>query len=86
MILIKVMELAHLGEKLNAGGGCDATVNARTRCRLVKPRECSVLLYGRRIPLKAKWMIIRVMQGQQYCMQVTHKMCFAKSHYFTKCF
>ena len=37
-----------------AGGGCEATVTAKTRCGWVKFRECGVLLYGRRFPLRQK--------------------------------
>ena len=38
---------------VNAGGGCEAAVTARTRCGWVKLRECGELLYGR-FPLKLK--------------------------------
>ena len=30
-----VRESAHLGNKVSAGGGCEAAVTARTRCGLV---------------------------------------------------
>ena len=42
-----VGEFTYLGDRLNAGGGYEAAVTARTRCGLVKFRECSELLYGR---------------------------------------
>ena len=48
-----VMEFTYLGDRVSAGGGCEAVVTARTRCGWVKFRECSELLYGR-FPLKLK--------------------------------
>ena len=44
---------------MSAGGGCEATVMARTRCWWVKFRECSELLYGRIFPLMLKGAIYR---------------------------
>ena len=35
-----VKELTYLGDRVSAGGGCEAAVTARTRCRWVKSREC----------------------------------------------
>ena len=35
-----VSEFTYLGDRVSFGGGCDAAVTARTRCRLVKLREC----------------------------------------------
>ena len=49
-----VNEFTYLCDRVNAGGGCDAAVTARTRCGWVKLRECGELLYGRRFPLKLK--------------------------------
>ena len=49
-----VREFTYLGDRVSAGGGCEAAVTARTRCWWVKPRECSELLHGRRYPLKLK--------------------------------
>ena len=42
-----VREFTYLGDRVSAGGGCEAAVTARTRCGWVKFRECSELLYGR---------------------------------------
>ena len=42
-----VREFTHLGDRVRAGGGCEAAVTARTRCGWVRFRECSELLYGR---------------------------------------
>ena len=35
------------GDRVSAGGGCDAAATARTRCEWIKFRECGELLYGR---------------------------------------
>ena len=55
-----VWELTHLGDMVSAGGGCEAAVTARTRCRWVKFRECSELLYGRRLPLRPKGAVYKI--------------------------
>ena len=49
-----VREFTYLGDRVSAGGGCEAAVTARTRCGWVKLRECGELLYGRRCPLRPK--------------------------------
>ena len=49
-----VCEFTYLGVSVSAGGGCEATVTARTISRWVKFREYSGLLYGRRFPLRVK--------------------------------
>ena len=49
-----VKEFIYLGNRMSAGGGCEAAVIVRTRCGWVKFRECSELLYGRRFHLKLK--------------------------------
>ena len=49
-----VWEFTYLGDRVSAGGGCEAAVTVRTRCRWVKFMECSELLYGRRFPLRLK--------------------------------
>ena len=36
-----IREFTYLGNNVNAGGGCEAVVTARTRCGWVKPREHS---------------------------------------------
>ena len=33
-----VMEFTYVGDRVNAGGGCEAAVTVRTRCRWVKLR------------------------------------------------
>ena len=45
-------QFKYLGDRVSAGGGCEAAVTARTRCGWVMLRECCELLYGRRFPLK----------------------------------
>ena len=47
-------EFTYLGDMLSASGGREAGVTARTRCRWVKLRECSELLYSRRLPQRLK--------------------------------
>ena len=49
-----VREFTYLGDRVSVGGGCEAAVTARTRCRLAMFRECGKLLYGRRFPLMLK--------------------------------
>ena len=44
----------YLGDRVSAGGGCEASVTSRTRCGWVMIRECSELLYGRGFPLRLK--------------------------------
>ena len=51
-------EFTYLGDKVNAGGGCEAVVTARTRCGWVRFKECSELLYGR-FPLMPKGVVYR---------------------------
>ena len=41
------------GDRVSAGGGCEAAVIARTTCWWDKVRACGELLYGR-FPLKLK--------------------------------
>ena len=47
-----VRESTYLGDRVSAGGGCEAAVTARARCGWVKFRECNLLLFGRRYPLR----------------------------------
>ena len=51
--------LTYLGDRVSAGGGCEAAVTARTRCGLVRSRECGELLCGRRFPLKLKMVVYK---------------------------
>ena len=41
-----VGEFTYLGDRVSAGGGCEAAVTVRTRCGWVALRECGELLYG----------------------------------------
>ena len=45
-------EFTYPGDRVSAGGGCEAAVTARTRYGWVKLRECGELLCGRRFPIK----------------------------------
>ena len=47
-------KFSHLGDRLNANGGCETVVTARTRIGWIKFRECSEMLKGRRFSLKMK--------------------------------
>ena len=49
-----VCEFTYLGDRVSAGGGCEAAVTAGTRCGWVMFRECGKLLYGRGFPLILK--------------------------------
>ena len=49
----RVMDFIYLGDRVSAGGGCEAAVTGRTRYGWVKFRECGELLYGR-FPLMRK--------------------------------
>ena len=49
-----VRKFTYLGDRINAGGGCEAAVTVRTRCGWIKHRECGELLHSRRFPLKLK--------------------------------
>ena len=54
-----VRGLTYLGDRVRASGGCEAAVTARTRCGLVKLRECGELLHGKRFPLQLKGAVYR---------------------------
>ena len=56
-----VKESTYLGDRVSKGGGCEAAVTARTRCGLVKPKDCVELLYEKKFPLKLKKLFSRVM-------------------------
>ena len=43
-----------LGNRLNASGGCEAAVTARTRVGWKKFRECEEILFGKRFSLQMK--------------------------------
>ena len=43
-----VKSFCYLGDRLNASGGSEAAVTARTRIGWTKLRECGKLLYGRK--------------------------------------
>ena len=38
----KLNEITYFGNRVIAGGGCEAAATARTRCRWAKFKECSV--------------------------------------------
>ena len=47
-------EFTYLGDRVIAGGGCEAAVTVRTRCGWVRSRECGESLHGRRFTLRLK--------------------------------
>ena len=49
-----VKSFCHLGDRLNASGGSEAAVTARTRIGWIKFRECGEFFYGRKFSLKMK--------------------------------
>ena len=49
-----VKSCCYLGDRLNASGGSEAAVTARTRIGWMKFRECGKFLYGRKFLLKMK--------------------------------
>ena len=51
------------GDRVSAGGGCEAAVTARTRCGWVWPRKCGELPYGKRLTLRLISYRGRVMYG-----------------------
>ena len=54
-----VRGFCYLGDRVNAGGGCEAAVTARARIGWVKFRECGELLNSKRFSLKVKLMVYR---------------------------
>ena len=54
-----VGEFKYVGDRVSAGGGCEAAVTTRARCGWVKFRECVELLCGRRFPLSLKAAVYR---------------------------
>ena len=47
-----VSKISYLGDRLNANGGCEAVVTARTRIGWMKFRKCSEIVKGSRFSLK----------------------------------
>ena len=63
-----VSKFTYLGDRLNATGGCETAVTARSRTGWIKFRECSEILKGRRFSLK--------MRGRIYKSCVTSAMLY----------
>ena len=69
-------EFTYRGDRASASGGYETAVTARTRCGVVKFRECGELLYGRGFPLKLKWAVYRsyvrlviLYQSEAWCLK-----------------
>ena len=54
-----VSKFTYLGDRLNATGGCETAVTARSRIGWMKLRKCSEILKGRRFSLKMKGKIYK---------------------------
>ena len=54
-----VKGFCYLGDRLNASGGCEMAVTAKTRLGWAKFRECGELLRGRQFSLKMKGKVYR---------------------------
>ena len=54
-----VRGFCYLGDRVNAGGGCEAAVIARARIGWVKFRECGELLNSKRFLVKLEGMVYR---------------------------
>ena len=54
-----VSKFTYLGDRLNATGGCETAVTARSRIGWMKFRECSEILKGRRFSLNMKGKIYK---------------------------
>ena len=52
--VVTVKGFCYLGNRLNASGGCEVTVTARTRLGWKKFRECGEILFGKRFFLQMK--------------------------------
>ena len=54
-----VIKFSYLGDRLNANGGSETAVTAKTRLGWMKFRECSEILIGGRFSLKTKGKIYK---------------------------
>ena len=54
-----VCEFTYHGDRVSAGGGCEAAVTAGTRCGWFKFRKCCDLLYDRKFPLRLKRVVYK---------------------------
>jgi len=57
--VMTVGAFCYLGDRMNASGGCEAAVTARTRIGWLKFREYGEILHGKRYLLKLKGKIYR---------------------------
>ena len=51
-------QFSYLGDRVNAGGGCETAVSVKTRCGWVKFRECCELPYSI-FPLWLTWAVYK---------------------------
>ena len=52
--MVTVRKFTYLGDRVNVGGQCEASVTAGIICGWIKFMVCSELLCGRRFPLMLK--------------------------------
>ena len=67
-----VNEFCYLGDRINAGGGCEAAVTARARTGWVRFRKYGELLLGKKFPPKMKDKVYRCCIRSAICMEVRH--------------
>jgi len=58
-----ITEFSCFSDRLNATGGCEVTVTARTKIGWMKFRECGELFKGKRFSLKMKWKVYKSCVG-----------------------
>ena len=73
-----VKRFCYLGDRLNAGGGCETGVTTRVRIGWMKFRECGELFRGRRYSLRVKGMVYRsfvryamLYESETWCLRET---------------
>ena len=66
-----VREFTYLGDRVSAGGWCEAAVTARIRCGWFKFMECSELLCGRKFSIRLKGAVYKcyVWPSILYCSE-----------------
>ena len=69
------MELTYNGFRVNAGGGCETAVTARTRCGWANFSKYYKLLYGKRFLLKLKGAVYSSNICQKLCTDVKYCAC-----------
>ena len=71
--VVFVKSFCYLGDRLNASGGSEAVVTARTRIGWINFRKCGELLYGRKFLLKMKDSELRMIRNAVWERDVMSK-------------